>query len=317
MSGKRNAQKPSDVAPDTQPPAKRQTRDGATGGSGAAPTAIAAAEEATVTISFTMRGDPSVFMVQKPTPPVGSEPVVEASALRKAALEASALRIAELEAALGKFVTEWGFRDLKVVRTRGGASEDTLQQVLPLVLERMGPERGALCFLVCKAWRRELEARGFCIMTVNLCSLLAKGVNNEHLRQSAQRRLDTSTGEAERALCLDANAFLERSRGWYGSLEGSLGSLADWLQAASQEPDASFLSRGAASTARALGLPLVRWVGKPQRRGPGSYTPTGNATGWPVGMAFSADGTRVVTWSLDGLVKIWITETGAKVSILE
>ena len=108
-------------------------------------------------------------------------------------------------------------------------------------------------------------------------------------------------------MCLHANAFLQRSMGWEGGLS-------EWLQAASQEPDASFVSRGAASTAQALGLPLVEWVGKPQSMAPGSYTAGHSATvQW---VEFSPDGTRVVTGN-ENLLKIWDVTTGAQVSILE
>ena len=76
---------------------------------------------------------------------------------------------------------------------------------------------------------------------------------------------------------LDVNAFLQRFSlqrpwGFVNPLVQPPGSLHQWLQAASQEPDASFLSRGAASTAQVLGLPLVEWVGRPQERYPGVCT---------------------------------------------
>ena len=303
MDGKRSAQEPSDVAPDSQPSAKRQTREDAevsgSGSSAAAPAAVSAPEETPVTISFTMRGDPSGFITQP----------------RKAALEASALRKAALVAALRKVVTEWGVCDMTVVRTHAsGPSEDTLQRVLPLVLKRVGLEERAQCFWVCKSWRRELEAWGVCSKTLQLCSTLAEGAEDsdrvaELLGQHAQQRLDASTGEPERSMCLDTIAFLQRSRGWEGSLPA-------WLQAASQEPDANFLSRGAASTAKVLGVPLVRWVGKPQGRVPGSYTPAGHS-GDVISLSFSWDGKWVATGSEDSLMKIWDVATGAEVSIFE
>jgi WD40 repeat protein len=90
----------------------------------------------------------------------------------------------------------------------------------------------------------------------------------------------------------------------------------EWLQAASQEPSASFLSRGAASTAQSLGLELVRWVRKPQRRYPKSYALTGHSDTAQT-MALSRDGKRAVSGSSDTLVKIWNAETGAEVSSLE
>ncbi|KAJ1495381.1 quinon protein alcohol dehydrogenase-like superfamily [Baffinella frigidus] len=120
---------------------------------------------------------------------------------------------------------------------------------------------------------------------------------------------------------LDARGFLLR-RSHVGSFfenhvhKGWEGSPHEYLQAASQEPDASFLSRGAASTAQCYGLKLVRWVGKPQGRA-NSFSAywnqvSGHSGGDPC-IAFSPDGTRVVSGSGDQLVKIWNSETGAEV----
>jgi len=173
----------------------------------------------------------------------------------------------------------------------------------------VGPAKGVQCFLVCKSWRRELIARGFCSKTVQLCSALSVVGDVERIRQNARRSLDASTDDAERAICLDANAFLQRSM-------GSKGGVPQWLQAASQEPDTSFLSRGAASTAQALGLPFVRWVGKPQGRDPESFALAGHSSS-VLCAAISPDGKLVVTGSADNLVRIWNATTGAEVSILE
>jgi WD40 repeat protein len=106
---------------------------------------------------------------------------------------------------------------------------------------------------------------------------------------------------------LDANAFLQRSWRWGESLRQR-------LQAASQEPAASFLSRGAASTLQILGLPLVQWVGKPEGRYPGVCTLTDHSEGVDPA-AFSPDGTRIVSGSHDGRVTIWDVATAALVSI--
>ena len=230
---------------------------------------------------------------------------------RKAALEAA------VQAALQKVAKDFGGRGLRVDWTRVGPSKDTLQRVLPMVLDRVGPAGGVQCFLVCKSWRSELEERGLCSKTVQLCSAIAEenveGWDRGRLGQNAKRRLDASSGETERAMCLDANTFLQR---WNGdcSLPRNLHL---WLQAASQEPDASFFSRGAASTAQALGLLLVQWVGKPQGRDPGSCTLAGHSdtVKW---VGFYPDGKLVVTVAQSGdLVKIWNSATGAEVSILE
>ena len=110
-------------------------------------------------------------------------------------------------------------------------------------------------------------------------------------------------------MCLDGGAFLEKSLGWKGSFQ-------EWLQAASQEPDASFLSRGAASTAQGLGLELVQWDGKPQGSYPGVHTLTGHATRVAT-VSVSRDGKRATSGSEDTLVKMWDTETGAEVSSLD
>ena len=184
-------------------------------------------------------------------------------------------------------------------------SEHTLQRVLPLLLPLVGPEGAVQCFHVCTSWRGELKAGGFCNTTVQLCSALAGGGDARRLR-----RLNARTDvDAERALCLDGRSFLAKSFGWRGSLQ-------EWLQAASQEPDASFLSQGAASTAQSLGLSLVQWVGKPQGRYPGSYSLPGHSS-QVYTVALSRDGKRAASGSVDTLVKIWNAETGAEVSILE
>ena len=119
---------------------------------------------------------------------------------------------------------------------------------------------------------------------MQLCSSLAKGVDVQRL---ALRRLNASTGETERASCIDVNSFLQRSWGWKGSLR-------QWLQAASEEPAASFLSTGAVSTAQSLGLVLVQWVGKPQGRYPGVYTLAG-LSGGVMSIKFSPDGKLLVS----------------------
>jgi hypothetical protein len=188
---------------------------------------------------------------------------------------------------------------------------DTVQRVLTLLLPLVGLEGGVQCFHVCKSWRGELKAGGFCNTTAQLCSELAGGRDAERLRQNALRRAlasALSSGvDAERAL--DGGAFLEKWMGWKGSLQ-------DWLQVASQEPDASFLSRGAASTAQSLGLVLVQWVGKPQGRYPGWYTLPGHSD-QVLCVTLSRDGKRAASGSEDKLVKIWNAETGAEVSSLE
>ena len=137
---------------------------------------------------------------------------------------------------------------------------DTVQRVLEFLLPFVGPEGAVRCFHVCKSWRGELEAVGFCDRTVQICSALAEGWDVERLQQNAQRRLGASSGDdIERALYLDGDSFLETFEGWEdgGALleksDGWEGTLQEWLQAASQEPDASFLSRGQHRRPRASG----------------------------------------------------------------
>jgi len=49
-----------------------------------------------------------------------------------------------------KVATEFGGVGCRVEWTRVGPSEDTLQRVLPLLLERLEPEGAVQLFLVCK-----------------------------------------------------------------------------------------------------------------------------------------------------------------------
>ncbi|KAJ1470148.1 hypothetical protein T484DRAFT_1848830 [Baffinella frigidus] len=201
-------------------------------------------------------------------------------------------RTTALEAALRKVATDFGGLAFRLERTRVGPSDDTLQR---------GVEAG--------------------------------DGNARVLPQSALRRLDAfspgglstdaSTLPAEHAVRLHAsNAFLQRWRNGFqlrsagcvvdGGLAGCNGSLHEWLQAASQEPDASFLSRGAASTADMLGLPLLRWAAKPQGRYRGVRTLSLHSE-CVRSVAFSPDGNWIVSGSGDRLIKIWTAATGAEV----
>ena len=81
---------------------------------------------APVTLCLSMRCDPSVL------------------AGRKTSFEAA------LEAAMRRVATEFGGQDIRVEWTRVGPSDDTLQRVLPLVLERLEPEGAAQCLKVCQ-----------------------------------------------------------------------------------------------------------------------------------------------------------------------
>jgi len=276
MDGKRRAQ-PSGGAQGQLPAAKRQTP------ASMAEAHTTAAEEsrsilAPVTITFSMRCDPSALSE-------GQE---------------------ALEAALRKVMAELGGREFRLERTCVGPSDDTLQRMLPFVVEHVGAAAVLRCSQACKPWRLELEARGFCHKTLRLCLTLAQGEEFEHLQRNMLQRLNASSGQAERAVWSDVNAFLQRSSGWEGSLHQR-------LQAASQEPGASFLSRGASSTAQILGLPLVQWVGKPEGRYPCVCTLMAHG-GEVNSVAFSLNGSRIVSGSRDGVVRIWDVATGALVS---
>ena len=161
---------------------------------------------------------------------------------------------------------------------------------------------------MCKQWRQDLEERGFCTKTVQMCSALAKGANFERLGQIYLQRLHASTGGAERVFYAEARSFLARIVGFEGTLR-------DWLQCASQEHVESPLSRGAASTAQILGLPLVQWAGKQQGVGyPGMHSLTGQK-GNSTEVAISPDGGRIVSAHYK-FVKLWDAATGAEVRTL-
>jgi len=199
-----------------------------------------------------------------------------------------------------------------------GPSDDTLQRILPILVELFEeePEVVWLFFQTCRSWRQDLEAWGFCHKTFQLCSTLAHGGKLEHLGKIAQQRLSASNGQLERDIFSDVNAFLQRAWGSKESLH-QWDMLGQWLQAASQEPEASFLSRGAASTAQIFRLPVVQWVNKPEGRYPCFCTLSGHSQeyhAWVQAVAFSLDGKRVVSGAGDNLLKIWDVQTGAEVS---
>jgi hypothetical protein len=136
MGGKRRAQTAGNAqgkADAAEPQGgKRQTLGlSVGGGAGSAETRSCGQEEsgsilAPVTMSLSMRCDPRALTG------------------RRGALEAA------VEAAVRKVVSEFGGWGGRVEWTRVGPSEDTLQRVLPLVLERVGPEWAAQLCQVCK-----------------------------------------------------------------------------------------------------------------------------------------------------------------------
>jgi len=204
---------------------------------------------------------------KRQTPPSAAETLVPVTITFSMRCDATALPGGQeaLEASLKGVVAEFGGRDFRLGRTRVGPNDDTLQRVLPFVLEHVGAAAVMRCSQACKPWRLELEARGFCNKTFQLCAALSlsrsaqaaydsDGEDSDemegcsvwnNLGQNALQRLNASAGP----LCLDVNSFLQRSWGWGGGLH-------EWLQAASQESGVSFL-HGAVSTAHILGyLPI-------------------------------------------------------------
>ena len=61
---------------------------------------------------------------------------------------------------------------------------------------------------VCKSWRRELEARGLCRKTVQLCSALAGGGDAERLGKNARRHARAASRRAQ-AVRRSAAAYCE------------------------------------------------------------------------------------------------------------
>jgi hypothetical protein len=114
------------------PSRKRRTQGQSVhGGAGSVEAGSAGQEEsgsmlAPVTMCLSMRCDPSALDG------------------RKTSFEAA------LEAAMRRVATEFGGQNVRVEWTRVGPSDDTLQRVLPLVLERLEPEGAAQCLKVCK-----------------------------------------------------------------------------------------------------------------------------------------------------------------------
>ena len=143
MGGQRRAQSSGDEtgkaassgdagAEQMEPSRKRKTRELSVDGDAGSLEAGSSAQEASgsilapVTMCLSMRCDPIAL------------------AGRKAALEAA------VQAAVRKVAAEFGGQDCRLEWTRVGPSVDTLQRVLPLVLERLEPEGALLCFQVCK-----------------------------------------------------------------------------------------------------------------------------------------------------------------------
>ena len=201
------------------------------------------------------------------------------------------------------------------------ATIDTLQRVLPFVLANSPPEQQALCLMTCKTWMEVMEAQGVCRRTLPLCAALAKDTKNGRKRLTMSSTVVKNLSfknlswASRMAFPLDATAFLQS---WWGTssdpINPSGGTLHEWLQAASQEPDASFLSRGAVRTALALGLPLVHWIGKPQRRFTSAFYELPSHSSRVSAVAISPNGKRIVTGSTDGRLKIWDAATGVEVS---
>jgi hypothetical protein len=116
-------------------------------------------------------------------------------------------------------------------------------------------------------------------------------------------------------MLLDARAFLQRATRW---VKGQECTVAKWMQAAHQEPDASFLSRGATATSDVLGARLVQWAEKPQGRFAGLKTfaqpiPSLSLDEGVTCVGIAPDGKHVVSGTAYGLLKIWDVAPGAEV----
>jgi len=200
---------------------------------------------------------------------------------------------------------------------RTSPSAETLRKVLHVVLEDSANRQGLLSampnmYQTCKTWRHELVDDGFFMRTFSLCRALADGNGAQTLQRvqaTIARQIGRLPDQDERAWWLDARSLVQRCDFRDGS-----GTVWSWLQAASQEPDGP-LSKEAADTAEMLGQDLVSWPAQPQARFPGLCTLTGHSAEVR-SVAFSPDGTRVVSGSDDRTVKVWDAQTGKEVIVL-
>jgi hypothetical protein len=116
-----------------------------------------------VTISFSMRVD-------------------EGALSRSAGWEST------LEAELRRVVAKFGGKEFTLGRTTVGPSNDTLQRVLPFLVEHASLASVVRCAETCKQWKLELQERGFHPQILRLCSTLSGpiDVTNIHETLTAQ-----------------------------------------------------------------------------------------------------------------------------------
>ena len=95
---------------------------------------------------------------------------------------------AALEAALKRVVAEFGGKDFMLGRTTVGPSNDTLQRVLPFLVEHVSLAGVVRCSETCWPWKLELQEQGFCPQIFRLCSTLSgpADVSNVHETLAAQ-----------------------------------------------------------------------------------------------------------------------------------
>ena len=106
-------------------------------------------------------------------------------------------------------------RALSGERSIAGSSDDRVHLVLLLTPEQsglLGVQDFQLIFMTAKALQQDLLGRCYCFRTVAMCSALASGGSDYY--QDVAGRLAACTDPTERAMHLDARAYLQRSRQW-------------------------------------------------------------------------------------------------------
>ena len=91
---------------------------------------------------------------------------------------------AALEDALKRVVTEFGGKEFRLGRTTLGPSNDTLQRVLPFLVEHCSLASVVRCSQASKTWKLELLEQGFFPHIVRLCSTLSGPADVIHIHES-------------------------------------------------------------------------------------------------------------------------------------